>query len=134
MLDQFKITRMGNTIAIVGGTDEQTAKGVEYFVENLVSDKGLLLADGYSYVPESGFTVTTLKVGGKDVFDVAVASDIDNTSFATNLTTLMSEKVGLPVEQVKKIDKANVIIASQIIDNSYLLLYNKLNTHIGEIL
>ena len=112
MLDQFKITRMGNTIAIVGGTDEQTAKGVEYFVENLVSDKGLLLADGYSYVPESGFTVTTMKVGGKDVFEVAVASDVDNTSFATNLTTLMSEKVGLPVEQVKKIDKANVIVSA----------------------
>ncbi len=110
LLDQFKITRTGNTISIMGGTDEQTAKGVEYFVENLISDKGLLLADGYSYVPASGFTVTSLKVGGKDVFSIGIAADIDNTSFATNLTSLMSEKVGLPVEQVKKIDKANVII------------------------
>ncbi len=110
MLDQFKITRVGSTISIMGGTDEQTAKGVEYFVENLISDKGLLLADGYSYIPSSGFTVTTLKIGGKDVFSVGISTDIDNTAFATNLTALMSEKVGLPVEQVKKIDKANVII------------------------
>ena len=112
LLDQFKITRTRNTIPIAGGTDEQTAKGVEYFVENLDSDKGLLLADGYSYTPASGFTVTTLKVGGKDVYELTIATDIDNTSFATNLTAIMSEKVGLPVEQGKKLEKANVIITA----------------------
>ena len=81
LLDQFKITRSGNTITIIGGSDAQTTKGVEFFVENLVSSNGFLLADGYSYTSDSKFSVTSLTVGGSNISSISIATDIDNTSF-----------------------------------------------------
>ena len=110
LLDQFKITRSGNTITIIGGSDAQTTKGVEFFVENLVSSNGFLLADGYSYTSDSKFSVTSLTVGGSNISSISIATDIDNTSFAANLTAFVSQNVGIPAEQIKKIDNANVII------------------------
>ncbi len=114
MLDQFKIERNGDKISIIGGTDEQTAKGVEYFIANLLSEKGVLTADGYSYVPSTGFTVTSLKVGDKNIDNVVIASAIENTSFASNIFSLVNEKVGLPSEQAKKADNANIIVTNDL--------------------
>ena len=62
LLGHFKIVREGNKIAILGGSDEAIMDGVNYFIENCMSDKGYLCGEGYSYLGGKSYSVTKIEV------------------------------------------------------------------------
>ncbi len=111
LLGQFKIVREGNKIAILGGSDDAIAEGVNYFIENCMSDKGYLCGEGYSYLGGASYGVTKLEVAGKAFTEVYIKSEIDNQNYGVNLAEILADKTGIKSDTTKDDKKANIIFS-----------------------
>ena len=111
LLGSFKIVREGNKIAILGGSDAAVLEGVNYFIENCMSDKGYLCGEGYSYTGGASYDITKLEVAGKVFTEVYIKSDIDNQNYGKNLAQIIVDTAGIKSDTTKDNEKANVIFS-----------------------
>lgn len=111
-VDQYQIIRQGDRIAILGGSNEAVANGVKYFIENLLCNKGLLLADGYDYTNETKYSVTGLKFGDKEINEVYVKNDINVDTYAESIIATISDRIGISAKASKNDEKVNIIVTS----------------------
>ncbi len=112
LLGHFKIVREGNKIAIFGGSDEAIMDGVNYFVENCMSDKGYLCGEGYSYLGGKSYSITKLEVSGNALTAVYLRNDIDNEALCGHITAAIKENVGLDSAMSKDETKVNAIFTN----------------------
>ena len=111
-MDQYQITRQGDKIAILGGSDEAVINGVNYFIENLICENGLILADGYNFTSATKYTVTGLKIGGADVNAVYVKNELDADNYAESILSVVANRIGITAEMSKSAEKVNVIVTN----------------------
>ena len=111
-MDQYQIIRQGERIVILGGTSEAVVNGVKYFIENLLCENGLILADGYDFTSETKYTITGLKIGGADVFSVYIKNELDADFYAENILAMVGDRVGIEADMTKSDEKSNLVITS----------------------
>ncbi len=111
LLGRFMIVREGNKIAILGGSDEAVLEGVNYFIENCMSENGYLCGEGYMYTGGVSYDITKLEVAGKVFTEVYVKADVDNENYSTNLAQVFADKTGIKSSSTKDNEKANVIFS-----------------------
>ena len=112
LLGHFKIVREGNKIAILGGSDEAIVDGVNYFIENCMSDKGFLCGEGYLYVGGKNYSITKLEVNGKALTEVYLKNEIDNSALCDGITEAIAENIGLNASVSKDESKINMIFTN----------------------
>lgn len=110
--DQYHILRQGDRIAILGGSDEAVVNGINYFVENLVCENGILLADGYDYTLESSYTVSGLAIGGVQIYEAFVLNNLNYDTYAESVCSAVINRVGISAEITKSEEKANICLTS----------------------
>ena len=112
LLGHFKIVREGNKIAILGGSDEAIMDGVNYFIDNCLSDKGYLCGEGYAYFGGKTYSVTKIEVNGKTFTDVYLKNEIDNKTLCEELVAAIAENVGLKSNISNDVSKINMVFTN----------------------
>ena len=112
LLGHFKIVREGNKIAILGGSDEAIAEGVNYFIENCMSDKGYLCGEGYLYAGGKTYSITRLEVGGTIFTEVYLKNEIDNDGLCEGIAASVAENIGLNAVISRDESKVNMVFTS----------------------
>lgn len=110
-LGDYSIVREGNRIYILGGSSEAVSEAVDYFIENLISDAGVLVKDGGRLDIRKDYAISQLSFGDNAPESFAVYDETG--TYAGRIAALLSERTGCPSEIVKKADAANVLVLSE---------------------
>lgn len=111
-IDQYQIVRSGERIAILGGSNEAILNGVKYFIETLLCDKGLLLADGYDYTSETKFTVSGFRIDGADVNEAYIKNELDADNYAESIVRVIADRIGISAKMTQSDEKVNIVVTN----------------------
>ena len=112
-LGSFKIVREGERIAILGGSDEAVLDGVNYFIDNCMTQNGFICGDGYVYYGGKEYSVTAVTVDGKVSQTLNVKCEIANEDYSKRIADAIEEFVGISSEVTQDNSKTGVIFTDQ---------------------
>lgn len=112
--EDFIIRLSGDKLVVLGDTPENTARAVDYLLENLITDTGLTLSADFCYHEKSGYSAPNVTVGGISLREYRIAyEDNANLENARLLQRMIGEYCGysLPVVKVKaNTEDSNLIV------------------------
>ncbi|MGN1048450.1 MAG: hypothetical protein ACI4QZ_07555 [Eubacteriales bacterium] len=108
-LSEFRITCEDGNIYILAGSDAALSDAVDYFIENLLCENGILMCEGYKYVTGAQTTISSISAGGTTLGEVYVYGGDYGVAYVNRIIELVKTIVGAPASATENESVANIM-------------------------
>ena len=109
-LGRFKIVRDGERIVVLGGSDEAVLDGVNYFIDNCLTENGFICGDGYVCFGGKDYSVTSISVNGRIPEYLNVKCEILNEEYSKRIASAIENYVGIKSDVTENDERTGLIL------------------------